>query len=567
MDKCHQKFISGGGYVQTDLTGGTDSRNVLPLFLMSGVDLENIKFISKNDAYINEWGKGVVTEDFEIASEIAKYYNFSINKKAFPEETRPLPVEEVMNNSFYTKLGFHTPMYLMPDYCLKTVYYFTGGGGEIIRGYGFDWTIEGFVRQANEFKITKLGKSMNDILLRSLDKISKIYGVDRNNLPVLMSRLYRETRTRNHYGGSIVETYLANKIVLAPLMDINLSKIQIFNEKNSDPKLLYALILTRYQKDLLNFKIQGGRFYDKATIELAEQINSKYPLDSAIKKYQRVPVPVTEIKTQVFDSHERINYPEGDAYFLRILNSEKFKSTFTSYFSEEIYYKTKQFSESQLGYPLMPWYPLIAATKILMDVKLSQYLSKYTAEQYWDAENKIQSKQKVESQSNKIALLFSLFQTARIYLVKENMTTIEDFAIAFSDENGKVIPLLNPERNSILGYMLESAKQNINIRFRCKTDGEVSILLNSKEIIGRNNERIPILIDYTNVSVNQNVIFEDQIVVANAHKPHSVKLTVKHDEVYDIVIKWQIHGYTDEEFMKIIKNMIEDKEIYNVMLN
>ena len=531
---------------------------------MSGVDLNKIKFISKNNAYINEWGKGVVTEDFEIASEIAKYYNFSINKDVFPEEIRSLSVEETMNNSFYTKLGFHTPMYVMPDYSLKPVYYFTGGGGEIIRGYGHNWSIEGFVYQANEFKTVNLGKSMHNILISSLDKISKIYGVDRNNLPVLMSRLYRETRTRNHFGGGIIETYLSNKIILAPLMDINLSKIQIFNEKNSDPNLLYAVILTRYQKDLLNFKIQGGRSYKKETIELAEKINSKYPLNVNINKYQRVPIPVTEIKTQIFDSHERINYPEGDSYFLKILNSEKFKSSFTSYFPEEIYYKTKQFSENQLGFPLMPWYPLIAATKVLMDVKLSRYMAKDTAEQYWETENQIQSKQKAESQSNKIALMLNIFQTARIYLVKENITTIEDFVIAVSDENGKVIPLLNSERNRFIGYMLESYKQNINIRFKCKTDGEVLVLLNSKDLIKRNNERSPIVIDYTSVFVNQNAIFENQVIVANAFNPHHIKFTVNHDEVYDLTIKWQIHGYTDEEFTKIIKNMIEDKEIYNI---
>ena len=137
---------------------------------MSEIDLNKVKFISKNNAYINDWGKGVVTEDFQIASEIARYYNFSINKEAFPKETHALSVEEVMNNSFYTKLGFHTPMYLEPEYCLKPIYYFIGGGGEIIRGYGYDWSVEGFVQQANNiFKTVDFGKSMRKILLNSLD--------------------------------------------------------------------------------------------------------------------------------------------------------------------------------------------------------------------------------------------------------------------------------------------------------------------------------------------------------------------------------------------------------------
>ena len=406
-----------------------------------------------------------------------------------------------------------------------------------------------------------LGKSMRKILMNSLQNISRIYGVDRNNLPAIMSRLYRETRTRNHYGGAIIEAYLANKIVLAPLMDHNLSKIQTFIGKNSDPKLLYAIILTRYQKDLLNFRVQGGRTYNKETIALAEQINSQHPINKDIKQYKRV--PAVKSRTQIFDCRVKINYPEGDEYFLKIVNSEKFKSTFTSYFPEEVYYKTKQFSESQLGFPLMPWYHLIAATKGLMDVRLSRYVNQTAAEQYFASENKLQSNQKIESQSNKLTMILNVLKSAEIYLLKENMLSFEDFAVTVSDENARLLPLLNPERTRPIGYSLGSFKQSVQVRFRCKTEGNILIVLSCKDVVA-NNGKMPIKLDYTYLSVGNKIIIADKRITAKSTEPFTYQFRAGHNVVYDIVLRWSVHNYGDKEFLNIIENIIKDDVAYNL---
>ena len=392
--------------------------------------------------------------------------------------------------------------------------------------------------------------------------MSKLYGVDKNNRPVIMSRLYRETRTRNHYGGAIIESYLANKLIIAPLMNHNLSKISLGNEKISDPKLLYALILTRYQKDLLNFKVQGGRTYGKDIIELAEQINGKYPLDPSIKIYKRS--PVAETGTQIFDCQENnIHYPEGDEYFFKILHSEQFKSAFTSYFPEEVYYKTKKFSESQSAYKLMPWYPLIAATKILLDVKTGRYMNEEFTGQYFNSDNRVQSVQKSISQSKKLDIILNYFKTAKISLVNDKMLQITDFAVSVFDENARLIPLVNSPGNRYIGYTVESNKQNLQIKFQCKTDSEVSIFLSCNNVMA-DNKKLPIQLDYTYLSINGNDIISDRRITVTGDAPAFFKMRVNSNEIYNVVLRWEIYNYSDQEFLNLITTMMTDDVSYNL---
>ena len=61
--------------IATDLSGGIDSRLILLLFLGSEIDLKTIN-INSIDGKLHTF-----VEDFEIATEIANYYQFALNKK------------------------------------------------------------------------------------------------------------------------------------------------------------------------------------------------------------------------------------------------------------------------------------------------------------------------------------------------------------------------------------------------------------------------------------------------------------------------------------------------------
>ena len=128
--------------IVTDLSGGFDSRMVLALFLNAGIDLNKIKINSIND------DKHCHAEDYRIASEIARHFEFALNNnvlKTYPQKFTEL--DTVINNSFYVKLGFHKEMYFKYGRNILPLFRFSGSGGECIRGYPYK-TSEEFKKDA-----------------------------------------------------------------------------------------------------------------------------------------------------------------------------------------------------------------------------------------------------------------------------------------------------------------------------------------------------------------------------------------------------------------------------------
>ena len=157
-----------------------------------------------------------------------------------------------------------------------------------------------------------------------------------------------------------------------------MSKIRLVTEKNSDPQLLFALIFVRYQKELLNFKIQGKRAFDKKTIELAERINEQFPLTIPLKAWSgdsTESVASSDDKKSIDLSKDGVvAMTAARKYMLDASRTRRFRDVFTSQFSEEIYWKAQQFAtENWDGVaPLYRLTPLIATVKVLTDIDVAQ---------------------------------------------------------------------------------------------------------------------------------------------------------------------------------------------------
>lgn len=106
LDKWYYKWVniirnlkSNTNNLIIDLTGGFDSRVIAALWITSNIDFDKFKI---NSRIIHK-------EEYEIASEIGKVYNFKLNQYEmfnnksynFNEINTPLKI------SFYVRLGFH----------------------------------------------------------------------------------------------------------------------------------------------------------------------------------------------------------------------------------------------------------------------------------------------------------------------------------------------------------------------------------------------------------------------------------------------------------------------------
>lgn len=351
--------------ITVDLSGGMDSRLTFLLFLCSGVDLNKITVSSMDD------GLAVHAEDFEIAQEIAKKYKLKLNK-TFPVEYIAFSLRDTIELSFYTKLGFCKQMYFKRSYCKDTVYAFSGGGGEAIRGchtYSKNKFIEKCFSAQNAISMDlDFMDGVKSIVAYGEDLISDIYGGV--NEKEFGRYFYKQGRMRNHFGKSMVEQYLVNRIRIAPLMDMNLHKIRLCAE---DADLLMALIYIRYCPELLDFKFDRGRCIDEKTIKSAKRINEKYPFVESMEKQKCF------LDADIYFEYKSFAEPafkdgtnQPDEWCRKVFYSDFIKQNFCNIFTERLYEYADKFAKTHSYQPLQIMCVVIAIAKVAYDVEAGQ---------------------------------------------------------------------------------------------------------------------------------------------------------------------------------------------------
>ena len=371
-----------------DLSGGMDSRIILSLFLGSEIDLNTIEVHTYTD------GLHCHTEDFEIASQIANDYKFTLNKK-LNIQTEPFSLKDIINLSFYTKLGFHKEMYWKENKYITSKYRFGGHGGGMIRDYRRFWNfanIYEFIKiRQHEASIYSNSKELQLDISNSIEKVIKnsSHLIKNNNIfkkfeeSNFLANFYRETRCRNHFGKAIVEDYLCGTVTFAPLLDPELSKLKLNSKDCLDKDLLLTFIFTRFSPNLLNYKFEGKRFIDKETIEFAKKINKQKPFkkDNVFCKKEYKIIKSTDLYPQK-TYEENIIVKEDELspfdFLLNVYKSKEFRYLFTIYFPKSILDSIDKDIEKRKYHPLKIAYGVIGITKIINDVLISKSLNSDT---------------------------------------------------------------------------------------------------------------------------------------------------------------------------------------------
>lgn len=331
--------------IKCDLSGGFDTRLTILLVLCSNINLENnMRIHSLDDQNICH------PEDFEIATQISNKFNFKLNQPLQIKRSK-LNTELTMYNSFYAKLGFHKEMYFQYFRNDEPVITISGNGGENLRNY-YDVPAADFIKRYEKVAKDKWSDDFvvptRNIMTRTFRELENDYPNNikkSNDIPRL---LYREIRTRIHFGKQTAERFFGNDFHINPLIDSNLYKITVNDDKCDDYYLLVALILVRYCPELLEFKFEGNRKIEKATIEYAKEINRKYPLE-------KIPSDVAP-----------------NDYLLNIFKSEEFNNKYLEYYEPKVYNRIIKDVQVRKHFPLTNVYPAIGIMKIRDYCKDSQ---------------------------------------------------------------------------------------------------------------------------------------------------------------------------------------------------
>ncbi len=561
-----RKLKNKTNQIMIDLSGGYDSRVIFLLMLQSGINLGEIYVRSINDTLHTH------KEDYEIASEIAERYGFELNnKKIIKNAALPYSMEDILNISFYTKLGFHKEMYFRHSRNEWKRYRITGKGGETVRAY-WNMTAEQFkdkmcapARQYSQNILGDMVESTHRLINFSYKAMKEKHQIVDDNSKDYPIYMYREIRNRGHFGKWSVENYFSNNYDLSPFMDPLLLKLRLNDPQCQDNNLLMAMIFVRYCPLLLEFKFDGGRIIDFSTIEFAHKINERFEGRFGTAEESRTfHVNVRDMQiSRLKDNTDNPFIPSGtpEKYLKSVFDSTGFRKLFATCFDEEIYHKANLFFEKNSYYPLRHCYSIIAIVKAIEDVTASQdsifpapvqSMERFIHKNYYEADD---GKDIIERYKDYI--------TARIDFKFSGAGNLEPGIVSVSDERA-VITKPQWFQEDGIGYVVESYEGKLDISFRPDSDCALKVWERGRDVRDGAGNRIPYWIEYQNVECNGNVMLEAQGTVTHDN-PICLDYLARGGVVISFHIEWSPYrgDYKDLEKIKSQANIIESlhKEI------
>ncbi|WP_299008276.1 hypothetical protein [uncultured Shewanella sp.] len=307
--------------INVDITGGRDSRIILALIIASKVDLNKINFISNKNCI----------DDFKVAKELSKEFNFKLNKNINKVKYYNIPSAEKYSLWKNGSMGVYTPVYFPAKKSLNTEFHFHGGGGELHRKVYNRTPNEQCVywRKCNknikftdqfeliesEFKkgIKDTGSHMNDS-----------YGLDKH---------YFNFRNRHHFGRTWYKDI--GKTTLTPLSSRLLYSLKI-NDLDSevDDDFLIAIILMYASKKLLTMpfdKVEKS-ISSNAIKQASMYIKNLHLNIEKVQFYDDYDVIEKDCVQQSFEAPKVVR-----SIMEKELQSEMTKELYCSYFSQESY--------------------------------------------------------------------------------------------------------------------------------------------------------------------------------------------------------------------------------------
>ena len=93
------------------------------------------------------------------------------------------------------------------------------------------------------------------------------------------------------------------------------------------------------------------------------------------------------------------------------------------------------------------------------------------------------------------------------------------------------------KNNSGSGCVIQSQKNCINIEFQCIGDGDLVLTLRGIDAKDINNNRVPIYVNYSNLIVNNKLLFGGEKLVCH-DKPHEEVIPVFDGQLVNFHIEW-----------------------------
>ena len=510
---CFKILEKNNEHISIDLRGGIDSRLIMALAISSEIDLNKVKVRSiRNNP---EERKSYYFYASRIADEFGfKFDDYDVSLENISD------MDDVLDISFFSKLGFHKQMFYKTDFSKKPLFIVSDSGAKCVKDNEFS-SPDNFVR--DRFNIAKeysseSAHSLENSLYKSFEEIQNRYNIQDSNSSELTELLYKETLSRNHFGKWNVEDYLFNRIRLNPLIDSDLYKLRKNTDDFEDNDLLVSVILSRFCPRLLDLSFERNNFkLDSQTKDFANNINIKYKFTSQESFFN------SNDDSKEFEYKKVYSMPSNgrsfeiediDDFIMDVFKSQSFKSEFQSYFSSKIYSNISNTIQNRSHMPLEDAYGVIAVLKIIDAVNYSLRDINNTSFGWL---NHYLNIREYEDDTISPLTMNKLFKyiTARIDIKNSRLKDNDIIILENSDIRSNVnTPVWYCDDEGI-GHVVNSRKGFIDLKVKCIGKGDFKIYLRGLDFRDSNDQRVPIYIDYTKFYINGECIFDSRVSVCH----------------------------------------------------
>ncbi len=322
-----RSLIEQGYSINSDLSGGFDTRIAFSMLKNTGLELDSIRMLSHEKV---ELAKD--SDDYRIASEIAADHHFELNKKAdISEKAGKIDPEDSFRKCRYVSYaGTTTNKYCLTDYSKPAI--FIKGLFSSIKGNVWSNSIKtarkentrSFKTICNESgmpllkrfsELSAQNRYMNEQFQRFLSEPFN----DERDIAILHQKLIVEKLDAR----KAVDWLMNNQLIVSPFADPDLVQFDYNRSDRGDNQFLATLILDRYSPELLKYEIQG-RHLDKQTLALVRELNREYPPAVKYPKDNIRHEPVTV-------SNSSLSSAEMGHYLKQIWMSEEFENRLRKY--------------------------------------------------------------------------------------------------------------------------------------------------------------------------------------------------------------------------------------------
>ena len=348
--------------ISFDLSGGFESRILLPILLNSGIDINHI--IINTNKHENS-----TDNDSNIVNNISSKYGFQIDNLKINNKVIKRSSKDSLSSTIYTKLGFHKEFYLKDKFFQKPLFLLSGCGVEDIIGSP-GYPINEYLNRLSTRNIKnnkeKLFNSSINLLNRSVDFLRNERIL--NNDYEIANILYSKILGRNHFGKTALESFISNIYMIQPLMDPDIRKIKYNMNRNTTHDLL-AYILIRFSPDLINYPFNGNRSLSPESIKRAKKLERNLP--TYIRRY--------DYNDHFFIDDNR-NSPEiykndknnAEEYLKEFFKSNKYFEILNKLYDKNIYNFAKKYSNISNSFPLRHEYALLSIVVAIEYISINE---------------------------------------------------------------------------------------------------------------------------------------------------------------------------------------------------